>query len=304
MQDDQFAGVVKRWIRIAQLPMPRNLVTGQDADERRGVRREGRGDPAGERRPPGRAADSRDPRPAAAADRGLMRLEGARVIVTGASRGIGRAVAEAVAAEGGRLVVTATRRENLEGLLARLRERGAEAHGVALDLADPGSVRAAASEAVAALGRVEGLVNNAEPPRRPPPARRLPDGRLGARDGGQRHGHAPAHPGACCRRCRGAGRSSTSPRAPRAAPPGGPTASPSSRSTASPGCCATSSRTARSAASESTRAAPAPRCAPPRTRTRIPPPCRTPRAGSAPFIAILAGEDPGPHVEAAQWTGG
>jgi NAD(P)-dependent dehydrogenase (short-subunit alcohol dehydrogenase family) len=89
------------------------------------------------------------------------RLAGARVVVTGASRGIGRAVAEAVAAEGGRLVVTATRIENLEGVLARLRERGAEAHAVALDLADPDSVRAAASAAVAALGRVEGLVNNA-----------------------------------------------------------------------------------------------------------------------------------------------
>jgi mono/diheme cytochrome c family protein len=31
MHDDQFAGVVQRWIRIAQQPMPRNLVTGQDA---------------------------------------------------------------------------------------------------------------------------------------------------------------------------------------------------------------------------------------------------------------------------------
>jgi NAD(P)-dependent dehydrogenase (short-subunit alcohol dehydrogenase family) len=90
-----------------------------------------------------------------------MRLAGARVIVSGASRGIGRAVAEAVAREGGRLVVTATRRENLGSVLARLRDQGAEAHGVALDLADPGSVRAAAAEAVAALGRVEGLVNNA-----------------------------------------------------------------------------------------------------------------------------------------------
>jgi NAD(P)-dependent dehydrogenase (short-subunit alcohol dehydrogenase family) len=89
------------------------------------------------------------------------RLEGARVIVTGASRGIGRAVAEGVAAEGGRLVVTATRLGNLDGLLARLGERGADAHGVALDLADPASARAAASEAVAVLGRVEGLVNNA-----------------------------------------------------------------------------------------------------------------------------------------------
>ena len=89
------------------------------------------------------------------------RLDGARVIVTGASRGIGRAVAEAVAAEGGRLVVTATRHANLESLLARLAERGADAHGVELDLAGPESVRAAASEAVAVLGRVEGLVNNA-----------------------------------------------------------------------------------------------------------------------------------------------
>jgi NAD(P)-dependent dehydrogenase (short-subunit alcohol dehydrogenase family) len=89
------------------------------------------------------------------------RLDGARVIVTGASRGIGRAVAEAVAAEGGRLIVTATRRANLDGVLARLEERGAEAHGVALDLADAASVEAAAAEAVAVLGRVEGLVNNA-----------------------------------------------------------------------------------------------------------------------------------------------
>jgi NAD(P)-dependent dehydrogenase (short-subunit alcohol dehydrogenase family) len=89
------------------------------------------------------------------------RLDGARIIVTGASRGIGRAVAEAVAAEGGRLVVTATRPANLESLLARLAGVGADAHGVELDLADPESVRRAASEAVAVLGRVEGLVNNA-----------------------------------------------------------------------------------------------------------------------------------------------
>lgn len=81
--------------------------------------------------------------------------------MTGASRGIGRAVAEAVAAEGGRLVVTATRRAHLEGVLGALAGAGAEAHGVELDLADPESVDAAAAEAIAALGRVEGLVNNA-----------------------------------------------------------------------------------------------------------------------------------------------
>ena len=33
MSDSQFQGVVRRWIEIAQLPMPRNLVTGKDADD-------------------------------------------------------------------------------------------------------------------------------------------------------------------------------------------------------------------------------------------------------------------------------
>jgi NAD(P)-dependent dehydrogenase (short-subunit alcohol dehydrogenase family) len=89
------------------------------------------------------------------------RLDGLRVIVTGASRGLGRAIAEAAAAEGARLVVTATRRGHLEAVTARLAGSGAEAHAVELDLGDPGSVEAAAREALAVLGRVDGLVNNA-----------------------------------------------------------------------------------------------------------------------------------------------
>ncbi|MGD9696464.1 MAG: SDR family NAD(P)-dependent oxidoreductase [Thermoleophilia bacterium] len=89
------------------------------------------------------------------------RLAGARVVVTGASRGLGRAIAEAAAGEGARLVVTATRVEHLGSLTAVLRDRGAEVHPLALELGDPVSVRAAAAEAVAALGRVDGLVNNA-----------------------------------------------------------------------------------------------------------------------------------------------
>ena len=83
------------------------------------------------------------------------------MVVTGASRGLGRAVAEAFAAEGARLVVTATSRARLEGTLRRLGESGAEAHGLGLDLADPDSVEAAAAQAMAVLGRVDVLVNNA-----------------------------------------------------------------------------------------------------------------------------------------------
>ena len=89
------------------------------------------------------------------------RLDGARVVVTGASRGLGRALAEGFAAEGARVVATATAARRLEGTMARLRERGAGAQGIALDLRDRASIAEAATQAVAILGRVDVLVNNA-----------------------------------------------------------------------------------------------------------------------------------------------
>jgi NAD(P)-dependent dehydrogenase (short-subunit alcohol dehydrogenase family) len=84
-----------------------------------------------------------------------------RVVVTGASRGLGRALAEAFAAEGARLVVTATAVRRLEGTMSRVRERGAQVQGVPLDLADPDSVQEAAAQTLAVLGRVDVVVNNA-----------------------------------------------------------------------------------------------------------------------------------------------
>jgi NAD(P)-dependent dehydrogenase (short-subunit alcohol dehydrogenase family) len=89
------------------------------------------------------------------------RLEGTRIVVTGASRGLGRAIAEAYAAEGARLVLTATRADRLEATLAACRALGAQAEGIALDLRDAAGVDAAAAGAAAALGRVDVLVNNA-----------------------------------------------------------------------------------------------------------------------------------------------
>lgn len=89
------------------------------------------------------------------------RLEGVRAIVTGGSRGLGRAVAEGFAAEGARVVVTATQLTRVAGTVERLQAQGAEAHGIALELGDLGSVAAAAAAAIAALGRVDVLVNGA-----------------------------------------------------------------------------------------------------------------------------------------------
>ena len=81
-------------------------------------------------------------------------------LVTGASRGIGRACAKALAKAGARVVVAARTVEALEELAAELRAEGAEAAAVALDLADPASIEQAA-KAAAEFGRIDILVNNA-----------------------------------------------------------------------------------------------------------------------------------------------
>ena len=81
-------------------------------------------------------------------------------VVTGAARGLGRVIAETLAAEGDRLVLGDIRGELLEETAAALRAGGAEVHALTVDIADAGSV-AALAECTAALGGVDTLVNNA-----------------------------------------------------------------------------------------------------------------------------------------------
>jgi NAD(P)-dependent dehydrogenase (short-subunit alcohol dehydrogenase family) len=79
-------------------------------------------------------------------------------LITGSSRGLGRAVAEAVLAGGGQLVATARRPEQLADLADRYAER---VRTVALDVTDRSQADDAVQEAVAAFGRLDVLVNNA-----------------------------------------------------------------------------------------------------------------------------------------------
>jgi NAD(P)-dependent dehydrogenase (short-subunit alcohol dehydrogenase family) len=83
-------------------------------------------------------------------------LEGRVAIVTGASQGIGEAIAVAFAGAGAKVVVTARSRDRLEALAARI-------GGVAIvaDLADLDRVPAIADETARRLGRIDLLVNNA-----------------------------------------------------------------------------------------------------------------------------------------------
>lgn len=83
-------------------------------------------------------------------------------MVTGASAGIGAALARVFAARGFDLILVARRRDRLEGLATELRERhGCSAHVIAADLSDPSAPAAIEGEVAAAGLRVDALVNNA-----------------------------------------------------------------------------------------------------------------------------------------------
>jgi 3-oxoacyl-[acyl-carrier protein] reductase len=87
-----------------------------------------------------------------------LELKGKIALVTGASAGIGRGIALALAAEGVRLAVTARRRERLEALE---KETGAKLVIIECDVMREGAPRSIAEAALKGLGAVDILVNNA-----------------------------------------------------------------------------------------------------------------------------------------------
>lgn len=83
------------------------------------------------------------------------------IILTGASEGIGRALALALAPQRPKLLLAARNRERLESLAVQCRAAGAEAYVVPTDVTDEAACRALVDEAVARCGGIDVLVNNA-----------------------------------------------------------------------------------------------------------------------------------------------
>ena len=88
-------------------------------------------------------------------------LSGKVAIVTGASRGIGRAIAIALAAQGAKVVASARNAEALDKLVAEIAAQGGEAAAVVGDVAVEADANKLIEEAVALFGQVDVLVNNA-----------------------------------------------------------------------------------------------------------------------------------------------
>lgn len=90
-----------------------------------------------------------------------MRLKGKVAFVTGASRGIGAAIAKRFAAEGARVCLTARSLDALQSLAASIRDAGGEAIAAACDVTRAESREEAVAVCVRAWGRIDILVNNA-----------------------------------------------------------------------------------------------------------------------------------------------
>ncbi len=83
------------------------------------------------------------------------------ILITGASRGLGRALAETFAQRGARLALVARDRTRLDGVVASLRARGAEAHALPADIGDKRAIVPLAHSAAELVGPIELLIHNA-----------------------------------------------------------------------------------------------------------------------------------------------
>ena len=99
---------------------------------------------------------------------GRGRLAGRAALVTGSTRGLGRTIAEWLVREGARVVVSGREEAAVRAATDELRALGGDALGIAADLARPDEAHRLATATLAAVGRLDLLVNNAGMSRRAP----------------------------------------------------------------------------------------------------------------------------------------
>ncbi|SRR6266700_3945473 len=91
----------------------------------------------------------------------IFDFSGEVALITGGSRGLGLEIAQAFAAAGATVVITARREQWLQEAAQVLREQGATVHALLCDVADATSVETMLQQALDACGKIDVLVNNA-----------------------------------------------------------------------------------------------------------------------------------------------
>ena len=93
-----------------------------------------------------------------------LQLKGKTALILGGSKGLGRGVANALAAEGVTVAILARTRDTLDAAVSAIKARGGDAHGFAADLADWPSIEHAVDAARKELGAIDILLNNSGGP--------------------------------------------------------------------------------------------------------------------------------------------
>jgi NADP-dependent 3-hydroxy acid dehydrogenase YdfG len=88
-------------------------------------------------------------------------LDGRRIVITGASAGIGEATAVALAGEGAAVALAARRKDRIDALAARIEAAGGRAVAIEADVGDEAQARALIETAASELDGIDGLINNA-----------------------------------------------------------------------------------------------------------------------------------------------
>jgi NAD(P)-dependent dehydrogenase (short-subunit alcohol dehydrogenase family) len=90
-----------------------------------------------------------------------MNIQGQGALVTGASRGLGRALAEQLAARGARVALVARELGPLRDVVATIRGKGGDAHAVAGDISDKNAIHRIAGQAQGLIGEIAIAIHNA-----------------------------------------------------------------------------------------------------------------------------------------------
>jgi NAD(P)-dependent dehydrogenase (short-subunit alcohol dehydrogenase family) len=89
----------------------------------------------------------------------LFSVAGQNVIITGGSRGIGRAIAEGFAARGANVLICSRTLESVETAVKEMNDAGLKADGVACDVSDEQQILTTVQTAISRLGHIDTLVN-------------------------------------------------------------------------------------------------------------------------------------------------